>query len=113
MTTIKLTYKAFGNQPERNREITSVEFDLEIGTTLDLDVMNLIYEATNLQDELAEFGAAPFTLKLWQTIQPLLSPKRTHTSLSVGDEIQIGARNYAITDTGFKMLSVAGFPESI
>jgi hypothetical protein len=114
MTTIKLTYKAFGNIPERNKEITSVEFDVETGTTLDLDLMNIIYEATNLQDELYSFGGSnSVTFKVWKMIEPLLSPNRTHTSLSVGDEIQIGARAYEITFDGFKLLSVAGFAESI
>jgi hypothetical protein len=113
MTTIKLTYKAFGNIPERNKEITSVQFDVETGTTLDLDLMNLIYEATNLQDELYAFGAKSVTYLVWEMIKPLLSPNRTHTSLSVGDEIQIGARAYEITHDGFRLCSVAGFAESI
>ena len=110
MTTIKLTYKAFGNIPERGKEITSVEFDVETGTTLDLDLMNVIYEATNLQDELYQFGGSnSVAFLLWKMIEPLLSPKRTHTSLSVGDEIQIGARAYEITHDGFRLVSVDGF----
>jgi len=114
MTTIKLTYKAFGNLPERNKEITSLEFHIETGMTPDLDLMNLIYEATNLQDELYDFrGSNSVAFKVWKMIEPLLSPKRTHTSLSIGDEIEIGARAYAITDDGFKLLSVAGFPDLI
>lgn len=113
MTTIKLTYKAFGNIPERNKEITSVEFNVETGATLDLDLMDLIYEATNLQDELYAFGAKSVTYLIWEIIKPLLSPNRTHSSLSVGDEIQIGARVYQITDDGFRLCSVTGFAESI
>lgn len=113
MTTIKLTYKAFGNRPEINKEITSVEFDVETGETHDIDLMNLIYEATNLQDELYSFGAKSVAFQVWEMIKPLLSPNRTHTSLSVGDEIQIGARGYQITRDGFRLCSVAGFAESI
>ena len=114
MTTIKLTYKAFGNIPERNKEITSVEFDVETGMTPDLDLMNLLYEATNLQDELYAFGGSnSVAFKVWKMIEPLLSPNRTHTSLSVGDEIQIQYRTYRITHTGFDLMSIAGFAESI
>ena len=113
MTTIKLTYKAFGNIPERNKEITSVEFDVETGMTPDLDLMNLIYEATNLQDELYSFGAKSVTYLVWELIKPLLSPNRTHTSLSVGDEIQIQYRTYAITHDGFELLSIAGVKELV
>ena len=113
MTTIKLTYKAFGNIPERNKEITSVQFDVETGTTLDLDLMNLIYEATNLQDELYTLGEKSVAYLVWEMIKPLLSPNRTHTSLSVGDEIQIGTRVYEITHDGFRLCAYAGFTESI
>ena len=114
LTTIKLTYKAFGNIPERNKKITSVEFDVETGMTPDLDLMNLLYEATNLQDELYAFGGSnSVAFKVWKMIQPLLSPDRTHTSLSVGDEIQIQYRTYRITHTGFDLMSIAGFAESI
>ena len=114
MTTIKLTYKAFVNIPERNKEITSVEFDVETGMTPDLDLMNLLYEATNLQDELYAFGGSnSVAFKVWKMIEPLLSPNRTHTSLSVGDEIQIQYRTYRITHTGFDLMSIAGFAESI
>lgn len=108
MTTIKLTYKAFGNRPEINREITSVEFNVETGTTPDLDLMNIIYEATNLQDELYSFGGAnSVAFKVWKLIEPLLSPKRTHTSLSVGDEITIDGRVYEISPVGFTQLASA------
>lgn len=114
MTTIKLTYKAFGNIPERNKVITSVEFDVETGTTADLDLMNLIYEATNLQDELYMYGGGKsVSFQVWQMIKPLLSPNRTHTSLSVDDEIQIRSRIYRISHSGFDLVSIAGFVESI
>jgi hypothetical protein len=109
MANIKLTYKAFGNQPERNRYITTVEFELEIADVLDIHIMNAIYEATNLQDELADFNRPSFTISLWKQIESLLSPNRTHTSLSVGDEIQIDNRIYEISDVGYKMLApIAG-----
>lgn len=105
MTTIKLTYKAFGNIPQRNKEITSVEFDVESGTTSDLDLMNLLYEATNLQDELHAFGGSnTASFKVWKMIEPLLSPNRTHTSLSIDDEIKINDRTYRITHTGFDLM---------
>ena len=105
MAQIKITYKAFGEQPERNRYITSVEFEVEIADVLDVHIMDAIYEATNLQDELAAFNRPSFTLSLWKTIKPLLSQNRTHTSLSVGDEIQIDNRIYEIADVGYTMLS--------
>ena len=111
MTTIKITWKTFGNQPERNKYISSAEFELEFADAY-LDICDAIYKVTNLQSELAEFGASNFEIKLWETIKAILPANRTHTSLSVGDEIQIGRRNYEISDVGFKMLSIT-IPESI
>ena len=108
MTTIKITWKTFGNQPERSQYISSAEFKLEFADAY-LDICNAIYKVTNLQDELSEFGARKFEIDLWETIKAILPANRTHTSLSVGDEIQIGVRVYEITNTGFEWLSTKTF----
>jgi hypothetical protein len=60
---------------------------------------------TNLQGELAEFGASLAEINLWETIESKLSPNRTHTSLSVGDEIEIDGRAYVCKDLGFQLSS--------
>lgn len=113
MTTIKLTYKAFAHNARPTTEgVTTAQFELETADVLDNDIMNVVYKVTNLQSDLAEFGASNFEIKLWETIKAILPANRTHTSLSVGDEIQIGRRNYEISDVGFKMLSIT-IPESI
>jgi len=114
MTTIKITYKAFAhNARPTTQGVTTAQFELETADVLDNDIMNVIYKVTNLQDDLNEFGASNFEIKLWETIKAILPANRTHTSLSIGDEIQIAGRNYEVSNVGFKMLSIAGFPESI
>ena len=93
MAQIKITWQAFGNKPERNREITSVEFNCEIADVLDQDIMNEIYKNTNL-----------YSGFFWNKMEHLLAPNRTHTALSVGDKIEIDNRAYIVADFGFELV---------
>ena len=98
---IKVTWKAFGNRIEQGRYVSSVEFEL-LDTKPSHDVLlNAIYKATNLQDELADFGATALDIYLWKVIEPRLASDRTHTSLSVGDEIEIDGQTYVCADIGW------------
>jgi hypothetical protein len=94
--TIKITWKAFGNDPESNRYISSVEFELNAYSTIDQEILcEELFDNTN-----------SYRGSLWQIIEPLLSPTRTHTALSVGDEIQIDDNTYEVANVGFKLLAV-------
>jgi len=101
---IKVTWKAFGNRIEQGRYVSSVEFDI-LDYKIPADkyplLLNAIYKATNLQSELAEFGASAFEIYLWKVIEPRLASDRTHTSLSVGDEIEIDGQTYVCADIGW------------
>lgn len=101
MTKIKVTWKAFGDKPERGRFITSVELELPKQVSDDISICDAIYEVTNLQGELAEFGKSASKIALWELIESKLSPVRTHTSLSVGDEVEIDGRAYVCADLGW------------
>jgi len=98
---IKINYKAFGNKIEQGRYVSSVEFDLYDITDSNEVILNSIYKATNLQSELADFGAKPFEIYLWKVIEPRLASDRTHTSISVGDEIEIDGQVYVCADFGW------------
>jgi len=98
---IKITWKAFGNKVEQGRFVSSVHFDLYDITESTESILNSIYKATNLQSELADFGAKPFEIYLWNVIEPRLAKDRTHTSLSVGDEIEINGQVYVCADFGW------------
>jgi hypothetical protein len=117
MAQINITYKAFKDVAREGTEgITTASFNLDgvwnqVSNNL---LMDSIYKATNLQEELSEFGAASVEIELWNTIKNALPSNRTHTSLSVGDEIQIN-RSYAaignqdgptyrIADIGFELV---------
>ena len=98
---VKVTWKAFGNRIEQGRYVSSVEFEL-LDTKPSHDVLlNAIYKAINLQDELADFGAKALDIYLWKVIEPRLASDRTHTSLSIGDEIEIDGQTYVCADIGW------------
>ena len=89
---IKITWCAFGNKPQSNRFISSVQFETEFKVT-DAnreEFFNDVYRNTNL-----------YNGNLWNVIEPLLSPTRTHTALSIGDQIEVDGIAYIISDCGF------------
>ena len=115
MSKVKITWKAFGDKPEKGRFITSVEFVYLVEKS-DLQICEEIYKATNLQGELADFGASITTINLWKEIESKLSPFRTHTSISIGDEIEIGGQVYICADFGFEKIEdveIKYFEESV
>ena len=93
---IKITWKAFGDKPQIGRFVSSVEFETEgfVGQNINEisheSICNALYKDTNWYQGL-----------WWNIIEPLLSPTRTHTSLSIGDEIQINDITYVVADFGF------------
>ena len=119
-TQIKITWQAFGNRPEANRFISSATLELDgVWTQVSNNLLlETIYKATNLKSELADFGAYPVEIQLWEAIEKVLPINRTHTSLSVGDVIQINRTansvefqdgpTYKIADIGFELLEKVG-----
>ncbi len=93
MAQIEITWQAFGNRPEANRFISSVQFDTEFDIAeQDADnFLEVVYSQTNF-----------YKGNLWNIIEPLLSPTRTHTALSVGDTVRIDNTTYTVADFGFE-----------
>ena len=92
-TKVKITWKAFGNKPERGRFITSVEVDFPavVGKVLtDESICDQVFSQTNR-----------YSGPVWDAIEPLLSNTRTHTALSVGDEVEVDGRAYVCADIGW------------
>jgi hypothetical protein len=94
MTKVKITWKSFGDNPDAGLFVSSVEFDydfgFEEGEYKDLSICEYLFANTNLYK-----GGA------WDIIQPLLSDTRTHTSLSIGDEVEIDGVTYICANMGF------------
>jgi hypothetical protein len=105
MSKVKVTWKAFGDKPEINRFISSVEFETDFKIqSHDVDqFLNVVYRVTNT-----------YSGNLWDIIQPLLSETRTHTALSIGDEIEIDGQVYIVADFGFEKIEdveIRKFPD--
>jgi hypothetical protein len=95
MSKVKITWKAFGDKPEIGRFISSVEFETEFKVE-ESDVnkfLEVVYHNTNT-----------YSGNLWQIIEPKLSATRTHTSISIGDEIEIDGQVYICADFGFEKI---------
>lgn len=77
--TITVTWKAFADRLGFGERVTSatVEFDVDDSLT-DIDICDIVFHDTNVYS-----GA------LWNALEPLLPEDRTHTALSVGDEVTI------------------------
>lgn len=116
MAQIKITWQAFGNRPEANKFISSATLELN-GFWNDLSntpLLESIYTATNLKSELKDFGYSPLLTELWEAIEKVLPANRTHTSLSIGDKIQINrsavsienqdGATYLVADAGFELV---------
>lgn len=84
MKTVAIKWKAFGGD-------ASISFLLDDLGVSDLDICEGIYKDTNTYS-----GSA------WDSlIKPLLPADRTHTALSVGDEVTIDGVTYICADMGF------------
>ena len=96
MSKVKITWKAFGDKPEIGRFVSSVEFETEFAVEDTDKFCEVVFHVTNTQSG-----------NLWSIIQPLLSETRTHTSISIGDEIEIDGVVYICADFGFTKASEA------
>lgn len=95
MSKVKITWKAFGDKPEIGRFISSVEFETEfkVEESNVNKFLEVVYHNTNT-----------YSGNLWQIIEPKLSATRTHTSISIGDEIEIDGQVYICADFGFEKI---------
>ena len=97
MTKIEITWKAFGDKPEINRYISTVNFEIALTPEVtDEQIMDALFQDTNIYNGM-----------MWNKIEPLLVPNRTHTALSVGDEIAIDGRQYKVAMCGFTVIEKA------
>ncbi len=94
---IKVTWKAFGNIADAGRFVSSVEIETAFPTTVShKEICEIVYADTNMYQGYT-----------WGLLQPKLSPTRTHTALSVGDEIEIDGSRYVCADFGFEAVELS------
>lgn len=63
------------------------------------EILETLFKATNLQDQ-ATGNAA----KMWDTINQINPPNRTHTSLSVGDVVCVDGNVFRCEPTGWRVI---------
>lgn len=90
MSKVKITWKAFGDKPAAGKFVTSAEFETDFPIDDVQKFCNVVYHSTNT-----------YSGNLWDILVPILSPVRTHTSLSIGDEIEIDGVAYVTANFGF------------
>ena len=91
MSKITITWKAFGDFD--GRIVSSVSFNTVENYETDFDRLGFcegVFAQTNT-----------YTGPLWDIIEPRLDPKRTHTALSVGDEVSVDGWVYVCDRIGF------------
>ncbi len=88
---VRIILKAFGEFPDDNLFITSVLVNWAEGAGLsDDEVLDAVFHATNT-----------YSGSLWNLIEPKLSRLRTHTALSVGDQVEVDGRAYRCDPVGW------------
>lgn len=96
-TTVRITYKAFAefitrDDVEAVTEVT-VRFKCDEAHT-DEFILERVFRDTNT-----------YSGGLWALIEPLLPPRRTHTAVSVGDEVSINGTTYRCDSVGWTALA--------
>jgi hypothetical protein len=102
---ITITWKAFENftipATQHRQSVTSATIELNgmfVDESREKDLCDILYQETNLWQG-----------SLWNKLQPVLPALRTHTSLSIGDEVAITngdvTRTYRCVDIGWELLT--------
>lgn len=103
-SNVTITWQAFGNKHYSNKQsklVESADFTCLYRKDEEsrLELLNRIYEATNLQ-----------TGVIWDNfIKPILPIQRTHTALSIGDKVEIDFQTYICAEFGW--VKIAGLED--
>lgn len=85
MNTVRITWKAFGDPTSATIEWNDTDAQ---------NVCNQAFRDTNLYEG-----------SLWDALEPHLPEDRTHTALSVGDEIEVAGVTYRCEGMGWSIIS--------
>jgi hypothetical protein len=85
MKTVTITWKAFGNP-------TSATFEMHTEESA-LQICERAFRETNL-----------YSGDMWYAMCPLMSEERTHTSLSVGDEVTVDGQVFRCEPEGWSVI---------
>ena len=92
MSTITIMWKAFAHEPFGNSTSATLQWETEESP---LELCNRLFRETNRYEG-----------DLWDALEPLLSEERTHTALSVGDEVEVDGETYRCKSVGWEVVSI-------
>lgn len=94
---IKVTWKAFEKSLGIGEAVASVAVSYEAHEdTSDTDICERVFQDTN-----------KYQGSFWDLIEPILPENRTHTALSVGDEVEVNGIVYRCEGAGWQPVAVA------
>jgi hypothetical protein len=94
---IKVTWKAFEKSLGLGEKVASVAVSYEAHEeTDDTGICELVFKDTN-----------KYQGSFWDLIEPLLPENRTHTALSVGDEVEVNGIVYRCEGAGWQPVAVS------
>lgn len=88
MKTITITWKAFGEPTS-----ATIEWDYPDTGLHSVEVCEKAFRDTNL-----------YNGSLWEALEPHLPEDRTHTALSVGDEIEVAGLTHRCEPAGWSIV---------
>jgi hypothetical protein len=91
MATIIITWNSFTKPTQSSSATISFDYNAEVFSHN--QICDIVFEQTNL-----------YQGSFWEKLEPVLPANRTHTSLSVGDEITINNNTYLCSDFGWELL---------
>ena len=99
MSELRITHKAFAHvvkEDDAEEPVSTLVVEWAAADDLsDWQVCEAVFHQTNT-----------YRGDLWDAIQPLLSPRRTHTALSVGDEVTVRGTTYRCEPAGWQAVAV-------
>jgi hypothetical protein len=95
--TIKVTWKAFEKSLGIGESVASVTVSYKADEdTDDIEICERVFQDTN-----------KYQGSFWDLVEPLLPENRTHTALSVGDEVEVNGIIYRCEGAGWQPLAVS------
>jgi hypothetical protein len=105
MTAITIVWNAGFGFPVSERQVKEFAEDgipLSLSLTIDLPTEGMADEA--VAEELFR-QTNLYTGPWWDVIEPLLSPNRHHTALSVGDTVTVDGRVWLVRPVGWQQVA--------
>lgn len=95
MTTITVTWKAFKDSVSTFEKVTSATIETNRIQGDGIAIAEAVFRDTNMYQGV-----------LWDLLEPVLPENRTHTALSVGDEVTVDGHTYQCASIGWVQLTM-------